>query len=114
MTIQRVLVVHGGSLLTQGIERLLQEQGGLEVVGIDLDRYEAMESACSLRPDAVIVDSNDLHPQTAGLLLRDHPEAKIICLMHNDGQVQVVRAQQVAVNNLQELLKVLAGSERRG
>lgn len=78
-------------------------------MGVDLDQDKALESVGSFHPDVVLVDTDDLSLQTSGLLLRDNPDMKLICLRTTDAQVQVVSSQQIMVNNLRELLQVLEG-----
>jgi DNA-binding NarL/FixJ family response regulator len=52
----RVLVVDDQLLYAEAISVLLDQQDGLEVVGIARDGREAIEQAVALRPDVVLMD----------------------------------------------------------
>jgi DNA-binding NarL/FixJ family response regulator len=52
----RVLVVDDQLLYAEAISVLLDQQDGLEVVGIARDGREAVEQAVALRPDVVLMD----------------------------------------------------------
>ena len=54
----RVLVVDDSALMRRTFCRLLEEEPGLEVVGIARDGLEAVEKARDLRPDVVTMDLN--------------------------------------------------------
>jgi DNA-binding NarL/FixJ family response regulator len=52
----RILVVDDQLLYAEAISVLLDQQDGLEVVGIARDGREAIERALALRPDVVLMD----------------------------------------------------------
>jgi DNA-binding NarL/FixJ family response regulator len=52
----RILVVDDQLLYAEAISVLLDQQDGLEVVGIARDGREAIEQAVALRPDVVLMD----------------------------------------------------------
>jgi DNA-binding NarL/FixJ family response regulator len=52
----RILVVDDQLLYAEAISVLLDQQDGLEVVGIARDGREAVEQAVALRPDVVLMD----------------------------------------------------------
>lgn len=52
----RVLLADDHAVVRQGLARLLKEHRGIEIVGEAADGAAAVELACSLRPDVVIMD----------------------------------------------------------
>ena len=110
MATRRVLVLYSRSLFAQGIEKLLRKVEGLETIGIDLDRPEAIEQICDLRPDAVIVDTADLPARGSALilqLLRDNSSVEVLCLSVLDGSMDIYRKQHFVVNRAEELVEAL-------
>jgi len=87
-----VLLVDDHSLVRRGFRRLLEEDAGIRVVGEASDGNEAVEEACRLRPDVVVMDfalpsmngavatRNILKscPATAVLVLSMHSEANYV------------------------------------
>jgi DNA-binding NarL/FixJ family response regulator len=87
-----VLLVDDHSLVRRGFRRLLEEDAGIRVVGEASDGGEAVEEACRLRPDVVVMDfalpsmngavatRNILKscPATAVLVLSMHSEATYV------------------------------------
>jgi DNA-binding NarL/FixJ family response regulator len=55
-TLLRILVVDDQLLYAEAVSVLLDQQDGLEVVGIAGDGREAIEQALALRPDIVLMD----------------------------------------------------------
>ena len=55
----RVLIVSGMSLFEEGIEGLLRQEPGLEIVGLETDARQAMERIREAHPDVVILTDGE-------------------------------------------------------
>ncbi len=84
-----VLLVDDHELVRTGIEHLLKESSGINVVGVACSGEEAIEQVEQLRPDVVLMDIN--MPGIGGIeasrkINQRHPEVKIVALtVHADG-----------------------------
>lgn len=56
-SMRRILVVNNGSLLEQGMERLLASRGDLDVLSLDFEHEEAL-TACieSTHPEVIVIN----------------------------------------------------------
>ena len=66
----RVLVVSQPSLFEDGIEELLRQEPGLEIVGRETDTEEAVRRIKELHPDVVILTDGDAATGLGAELLR--------------------------------------------
>jgi DNA-binding NarL/FixJ family response regulator len=57
---KRIFILSSYPLFGQGVESLLRQETGLEIVGRETDVDKAMERIKELRPDGVIIDSCDM------------------------------------------------------
>lgn len=108
---RRILVLYSKSLLAQGVENLLKKTDGLEVIGIDLEKKEAVNEINQLNPEAVIIDGDDI-PAGGGALilqvLRENPSVKVFCISTNGSNVDVYRRSQVSVTRADELVAAIS------
>ncbi len=79
----RVLVVDDHAIVRDGLERLLNGAGGIEVVATAADGREAVESAPRFEPDVVLMDLS--MPGVDGVeatrrLAAAHPQMKVVVL----------------------------------
>jgi two-component system invasion response regulator UvrY len=85
----KVLLVDDHILVRTGIEHLLEESSGINVVGVACSGEEALEQVKALKPDVVLMDIN--MPGIGGIeasrkINQRHPEVKIIALsVYADG-----------------------------
>ena len=110
MAMRRILVLYGKSLLAQGVEQLLKRAGGLEVIGVDLDRRGAMGEISTLHPEVVIVDGDDVSANAGSLILqvlRENPSVKVFCISVSGSNVDVYRKSQVSVTETDQLLAAI-------
>jgi two-component system response regulator NreC len=86
----RVLIADDHTLLRDGIRALLADEPDIDVVGEAEDGRWAVERACKLRPDVVLMDI--AMPLLNGLeatrqIKRDSPETHVLILtMHEDAE----------------------------
>ena len=83
----RVLLADDHKILREGLMSLLDEEGGIEVVGEASDGEMAVDMACNLHPDVVVMDVT--MPKMSGIeatrrIKNTCPEVRVIGLsMHN-------------------------------
>ena len=70
-------------VVREGLRALLIPRNGMEVVGEAVDGAEAVDKACALQPDVILMDLN--MPVKSGLeatadIIRENPEARILVL----------------------------------
>jgi DNA-binding NarL/FixJ family response regulator len=87
----RVLVVDDHKIVREGLVSLLSEQSDINVIGQAGNGKEAVEFACSLHPNVVIMDismplmSGD---EASRLIKQNHPHIRIIALsMFEDREI---------------------------
>jgi DNA-binding NarL/FixJ family response regulator len=94
----RVLLADDHTLLRDGLVRILESEGDVQVIAQAADGGEALEQALALRPDVVVTDVS--MPRLSGIELAHRlrqalPHARVLVLtMHQEDQyvLQAVRA----------------------
>ncbi|MCE5325638.1 MAG: PAS domain S-box protein [Planctomycetaceae bacterium] len=79
----RVLLVDDHIVVRQGLARLLDEEGGIAVVGEASDGPAALDCVRQLRPDVVLMDINMPHMdgiEATQTIHAEHPDVRIIGL----------------------------------
>lgn len=79
----RILITDDHAVVREGLRTLIGTEPGMEVVGEAADGVEAVQKACSLRPDVILLDM--VMPRMDGLeaineIKRECPEAHILVL----------------------------------
>jgi DNA-binding NarL/FixJ family response regulator len=111
----RVLLAEDQYLVREGTRRLLDEHGGVEVVGVAHDYDSVLAEARRLRPDAVLMDIK--MPPThstegidaAHVIRREMPATGIVMLTQHDDEVYVWRLLAHGVAGYGYLHKVRVG-----
>ena len=107
---KRIFMLSSHPLFSQGVESLLCQEVGLEIVGREMDVEKGLERIKQLRPDVVIVDSNDLDVDlTPGVMriLRERVGTKVIGLNLQDNIVYIYRGEQRIVRAVEDLLEAI-------
>lgn len=107
---RRILVLYSKSLLAQGVANLLKRDEGLEVIGIDLEKNGSMSNINELRPEAVIIDGDDIPAGSGALILqvlRGNPSVKVLCISVNGSNVDIYRKSQVCITRADELVAAI-------
>jgi NarL family two-component system response regulator LiaR len=94
----RILVADDHAVVREGLRTLIGTEPGMQVVGEAADGINAVQKACSLRPDVVLLDM--VMPRMDGLeainqMKRRCPEARILVLTsfsHSDKVFPAIKA----------------------
>jgi DNA-binding NarL/FixJ family response regulator len=107
---RRVFILSSHALFSQGVESLLRQQPGLEIVGRETDVDQAIERIQELRPDVVIYDNNepevDFRPVVMRIL-REGLGTKVIGLNLHDNTICIYRGEQRVIKGLQDLVEAI-------
>jgi DNA-binding NarL/FixJ family response regulator len=108
----RVLLADDHAVVRDGLKVLLQQGGGISVVGEAADGREALRQALDLRPDVVIMDiaMRELNGIEAAREMRDKcPAIRVIMLSMHSSAEHVFRAIEAGAVGF--ILKESAGEE---
>jgi DNA-binding NarL/FixJ family response regulator len=106
----RILIFSTHPLFGQGVERLLRREAGLDVVGVESDVSHALQKVAELKPDIVILDSNDPNCDPAPILaqvLHWKESATIIGLNLSDNVACVCSVDHMLVKDVSDLLDIV-------
>ncbi len=108
----RVLVADDHVLFRRGLEMVLQQEGGIDVVGEAGDGNEAVERAVELLPDVILMDVR--MPKSSGIeaclaVKKLVPSCKILMLTISDEEHDLFEAIRAGANGY--LLKDVPGEE---
>lgn len=111
----RVLVAEDQYLVREGTRRLLEDHGGVEVVGVAADYHSVLEAARRLKPDVVLMDIK-MPPSystegidAAHVIKRELPGTGVVMLTQHDDEVYVWRLLAHGVAGFGYLHKVRVG-----
>lgn len=111
---KRVFMLSSQPLFSQGMESLLSDQKGLEIVGRETDAPKAIDRIRELKPDVVVIDSKDLASVpflVVARLLKEEQGIKIIALNLEDQTIRVYRGEQRTGLSVHDLLEVIDEEE---
>lgn len=91
----KVLIADDQLILAEGIKSVLLTDGGIEVVGIAADGFEALEKIGETRPDVVLMDIR--MPNMNGVVATqkiktEYPEVKVVVLTTFDDSDYILNA----------------------
>ena len=109
----RVLILSSHPLFGQGVESLLRQQPGMDIIGRETDSDSAIRRTKELQPDVVILDSGDpactLTPEVMRIL-REGVGTKVIGLNLQDNTICIYRGEQRVVKEVKDLVKAIEPS----
>ncbi|MBQ8374748.1 MAG: response regulator transcription factor, partial [Clostridia bacterium] len=91
----KVMIVDDQSILAEGIKSILETDEGLEVVGLAVDGFDALEKLASVPVDVVLLDIR--MPNMNGVVATqrikaDYPEVKVVILTTFDDSDYILNA----------------------
>jgi DNA-binding NarL/FixJ family response regulator len=97
-------------LFRQGIETLISQESGFEIVNPEMGLNAVVECIQTYRPDVVIVDYDDqeldLIPAVM-CILRQRMGICVIGLSLRDNQISICRGEHKEVRQVEDLLKAI-------
>ena len=106
-----VLCRHG--LFAQALKALLDNQEGIDLVGIETDERRARESIRMLKPDVVVVETGDEGVSVDSLLsyvIRECPDSTIVAVRQGQNEIDIFHGHQREVTQAEDLLKAISES----
>ena len=103
---KRVFILSSHPLFSQGVESLLRQEPGVDIVGRETDVDKAIERIKELQPDVVILDSGDPTPELM-CILREGVGTKVIGLNLQDNTIGIYRGEQRVVKSIEDLIEAI-------
>lgn len=107
---KRIFVLSSHPLFGRGVESLLRQESGFDIVGWETDLDQAIECIKELRPDVVIVDSgHTAHDLAPGVIriLRTGLGTKIIGLNLEDNTLCIYCGEQRMIKEVRDLVRAI-------
>ena len=110
---KRVFMLSTHPLFSQGVESLLSQETGLEIVGREIDVNKAIERITEIRPDVVILESSDPagDPTPAVMrILREGLGIKLVGLNLKDNTLCIYCCERRVVKGIEDLVEAIEHS----
>ena len=107
---KRVFMLSTHPLFSRGVESLLRQETGREIVGWETDVDKAIERIKELRPDVVILESSDPagEPTPAVMrILREGLGIKLVGLNLKDNTLCIYCCERRAVKSIEDLVEAI-------
>jgi DNA-binding NarL/FixJ family response regulator len=111
--VKRIFILSSHPLFGQGVESLLRQEAGLDIVGRETDVDNAMERINELQPDVVILDCPEpgCDPTLAVMrILSEWVGIKVIGLNLQDNTMCIYRGEQRVVREVKDLVEAIEHS----
>jgi DNA-binding NarL/FixJ family response regulator len=108
---KRVFIISSHPLFGRGIESLLCQETGVEILGWETDPDVAVERIKELWPDVVIVDCDDPGSSlTPGVIcvLKERLGLRVIGLSLKENRISIYYGEQRIVREVKDLIEALA------
>ncbi len=109
----RVFILYSHSLFARGVQSLLVQERGVEVVGVERDEPQAMDKIRDLRPDVILVDSGTHRREsclTLSEIFQEMPGARVISLSLQENGIDIYDKQRILALTPEDLVRAI----RRG
>lgn len=116
MIMTRIFVLCNQSVFSRGVEILLRQDKGVELVGEEANVERAIERVRVLCPDVVLVEQEPPACDPALVVMRileELPGAEVVRLNLNDNTIRVYRGQQRIARDIGDLLEVIKNAPCR-
>jgi len=107
---KRVFILSQQTMFSQGIETLLSQETGIEIVGRGTDLSASLECVQKNSPDVVIINCDDPEPELSSVvldILRDRLGILIVGLSLRNNQISVYRGEKKQVRQVEDLLDAI-------
>lgn len=113
MSTRTVFILYEHPLFARGLEGLLRQERGLEVVGVAATGEEALVQIKGHKPDAVLVeaDRGGIDPgMLLSRLIQDRGEGKVVGLSLTRKQAVLYTGRRFTANQAKDLITAIVGS----
>ncbi len=107
---KKVLVLSQQALFGKGIETLLANEPGFEIIQWESDEGLTIDCIVSHKPDIILVNCDDPQPDLSPTILSMLKEKMDVCfvgLSMSDNTISVYRGQEKQIVELSDLIKLL-------
>lgn len=101
-------ILSGNPLFGRGLERLLQQEYGVEVVGSSEKSDDALAQIRLLKPDVIIVDAGRKMREPYLILSRllgERPEVRVVRVSLEDNSAAVYTGRTWTANGVEDLIR---------
>lgn len=109
-------MLHGSSLMAQGLEALLRDLPGIKVTAVDLGEPDAWERLRVAKPDAVLVESAGLEGanwHNLWRLLEECQDLSVILVHSSEDAMSIYKKRLVPINDCDDLVSAIVGGVAR-
>ncbi len=110
--VKRIFVLSHNSMFGKGIEALLAQKTGVELVGSDAYDETVVDCILKYSPDTIIVNCDDPDRGLTDAVLcmvQKRLDTCVIGLSLQENQISVYRGEQKQVRQLEDLLEAILG-----
>ncbi len=103
----KIFILYENNLFARGMEQLLKDEGGGEVVGMAENDKDPSSMIATLNPNLVLLESGKNGNDSSGLLfqlLQNQSLDRVARVCLEDGSTTLYAARRLAVNGTKELL----------
>lgn len=110
MSVKRVYVLSHRCMFHDGIETLLSQEEGIEIIKHESDPERSLECIREHDADVVIVNLDDPAPylsQTVMKLLQENLDVSILGLSLKDNSIRIYRTENKMVHQVEDLMDLI-------
>lgn len=104
-----IFILYDCPLFARGLERLLEQEGGVKVAGVAAKTTEeGLVQIRALKPDVIIVESGKGMREPCVLvsrLLQEQPEARVVRVSLEDNTAALYTGRRWTANRVEDLIK---------
>lgn len=107
-----IFILCSNPLFARGLERLLEQQGGVKVTGVAAKTEEGLERIRALKPDVILVEAEKGMPEPSWLvtrLLQEQPEARVVRVSLEDNTASLYTGRRWVANRVEDLIRGILG-----
>ena len=111
----KLFILYDHPLFGRGLERLLKQEVGIEVIGATLRRDMSLEQLRALRPDVIMVEGDEpgLGP-SLWEVLKESRSGRVVSIDFDEDRATVYTTRRVMAEKLEDLVNALRSGRRPG